>query len=370
MARLWILALFSWAALGQDLLSTGRRAFEAGDFARAEALFREHLKAFPNSAEAMSNLAAIHSRRGEFAQAVELYGKALRADPKLVQIQFNLGVAHLRAGHHREAIASLRAFLKSHPKETRARELLGLSLVETGDLKQAIEELETVVQQAPGQSSAVFSLAYAHSRSGDMEKGSALLARLESHPAQARLIEGLIEFRRERYGAAKSLFEQSLQNEPNFAPAHAALGRLYLFQNQDEPATAHLEKALKLSPHNPEVCYQLGVLRDRSGNTGEARSLFDRSLQLRAENPGPLYALAKIDLRENRPAAAIARLEKAARLAPQADAIQLLLGRAYQAAGESAKAKLAFAEVRRLQQSRLDKQREALDSQLVLDPER
>ncbi len=348
--------------LALDLLSQGQSAFQAGDFVRAESLFREYLQTHPQSAEAMSNLAAIHSRRGEFPQAVSLYQKALKANPKLSQIHFNLGVAQLRATQYPDAIASLRAFLKSYPNEPRARELLGVCLVETGAFKEAIAQLEPVRKSAP------FSLAYAYSRAGEPDKAQLMLAELESHPAQARLVEGLIEFRRERYGEAKLLYEQALQNEPNSAPAHAALGRLYLFQNQDPLAIGHLEQAVRLAPHDSESCYHLGVLYDRDNRQNEAKQLFERSLQLRPANPGPLYALAKIDLRENQPARAVKRLEQAVRLVPEADAIHLLLGRAYQASGQAALAKAAFAEVRRLQQSRLARQQQDLDSQLVLDP--
>ncbi|MBK5292549.1 MAG: tetratricopeptide repeat protein [Acidobacteriia bacterium] len=350
-----------------DLLSQGQSAFQAGDFVRAESLFRQHLQTHPQSAEAMSNLAAIHSRRGEFPQAVSLYQKALKANAKLTQIHFNLGVAQLRATQYMDAIASLRAFLKSYPNDPRARELLGICLVETGAFKEAIGQLESIRKSA-SQPSTAFSLAYAYTRAGDADQARVLLASLEAHPAQARLVEGLIEFRRERYGEAKLLFEQALQSEPNSAPAHAALGRLFLFQNQDALAIPHLEKAVRFAPHDSESCYQLGVLYDRNNRQNEAKQLFERSLQLRPSNPGPLYALAKIDLRENRPAEAARRLEQAVRYAPEADAIHLLLGRAYQASGQAAQAKAAFAEVRRLQQSRLQKQQQDLDSQLVLDP--
>lgn len=368
MIRPAILAL-ALGAGGQDALSEGQKAFERGDFARAEALFRQQLKIQPNSAEAMSNLAAIHSRRGEFAEAVALYQKALSVNRGLVEIHFNLAVARLRSSDYRGAARSLRVFLKSHPGEPRARELLGICLVESGELSAAIAELEAVLGEKPGDASALFSLAYAHARGGDAGRGQALIARLESHPAQARLVEGLIEYRRERFPEAKRKFEEALRHDPRSAPALSALGRMLLHESQDEPALKHLEKARDLAPHDAEVCYLLGVVYDRNGRTAEARQMFRRALPLRARYAGPLYGLARIELRENRPAAAVKLLEEAASYAAAVDAVHLLLGRAYQAAGQPEKARSSFAEVRRLQQARLQKQQADLESGLILEPE-
>src|SRR5690349_11255716 len=102
------------AAVPQDLLDSGRRAFEAGDLAGAERSFREYLKDHPSSAEALSNVGAICSRRQQFSEAVQYYQKALRADPKLVPVHFNLAIALGRLNEHAAAAEHLRIFLKSY----------------------------------------------------------------------------------------------------------------------------------------------------------------------------------------------------------------------------------------------------------------
>ena len=57
------------AAVPQNGLDSGRRAFELGDLARAEQSFRDYLKEHPDSAEALSNLGAICARREQFRDA-------------------------------------------------------------------------------------------------------------------------------------------------------------------------------------------------------------------------------------------------------------------------------------------------------------
>jgi tetratricopeptide (TPR) repeat protein len=76
----------------------GGQALERGDYPRAEELYRQYLKQHPNSAEGLSNLAAVLARREKFDEAIATYEKALRINPRLTPIYFNLAVAYLRSG--------------------------------------------------------------------------------------------------------------------------------------------------------------------------------------------------------------------------------------------------------------------------------
>src|SRR5690348_14010398 len=126
------------AAVPQNLLDSGRHAFESGDLVRAEQNFREYLKDHPASPEALSNLGAICARREQFPEAVRFYEKALQSDPKLMPVHFNLAVALGRLNQYAAAAEHLRIFLKAYPAEPRAHQLLGLCLTETGDFRAAL----------------------------------------------------------------------------------------------------------------------------------------------------------------------------------------------------------------------------------------
>src|ERR1700716_3865885 len=111
------------AAVPQNSLDGGRQALEAGDLTRAEQLFRQHLHQHPGSAEALSNLGAISSRREQFREAVTFYERALKANPQLIPVHFNIAVALGRLAEYPKAAEHLRVFLKSYPQEARARQL-------------------------------------------------------------------------------------------------------------------------------------------------------------------------------------------------------------------------------------------------------
>lgn len=348
-----IFVVFSVLAVS-DLLGDGQRAFQAGDLQRAEALFRQYLKAQPASAEAMSNLAAVLARREQYSEAVVLYRKALKANPRLTPIHFNLGVAQMKSGDYSGCADSFAKFTKTAPNDQRGRQLLGICRVEGGDLKSGIVDLEKIPNP---DTSAIFALAVAHARSGDEARAAQLLSRLEANPAQARLVEGYVEYRRERYPEARAKFEEALQFDPKLTAAMAALGRLALHENRDERAISYLERALAANPQDAESVYQLGVLYDRTGRTAEGRKRLERALQLRSGYADPHYQLARIDFRVKDYPAALRHLEAAAAILPKQEAIRLLLARTYQALGRKADADREFTEVRRIKRQIVERDR-------------
>ncbi|MCL5746594.1 MAG: tetratricopeptide repeat protein, partial [Acidobacteria bacterium] len=343
-----ILALIVAAVLSPqpEPLDRGRLAFQAGDLNRAEQLFREFLKQHPQSAEAYSNLAAVHARREQYAEAVKLYERALQINPKLVPVHFNIAVPLGQLRRHREAATHLRAFLKSYPDEPRARQLLGLCLVETGELTAALRELEASFRTNPNDGSIRYALAYAHARAGDVERAAAIFRDADSNPAQSKLIQGLIEYRQQRYAEAKVSLREAVAAMPSAAPAIAALVRLELNDRNDGEAIALLERAVRLNPSDAESTYQLGVLYGRNGRAVEAVSALRRSLTLRANYPDPHYHLGRLAFEQKDYETALAELEQARRILPDQEAIHFLLGRVYQAMGRADKAKAPFAEVR------------------------
>ncbi len=264
-------------------------------------------------------------------------------------MRFNLGVAQMKAGRAADAAVSFERFLLDYGEEPRARLLLGMCLAESGDLRRAIPELE----RFPNDSTALYALAVAHAREGDETRAVELLARLD--PASAAMTQGWVEYRRGRFAEAKEKFEESLRFQPDQQAAIAALGRLALNDNRDADAIPLLERALKLTSADAESTYQLGVLYARNGRVAEGRAMLERALTLRARYADPLYQLARLDLAEKKYSAALTRLQAAARILPDQEAIRLSLAQTYRALGRTAEAEKEFAEVRRIKQARMEK---------------
>ena len=117
----------------------------------------------------------------------------------------------------------------------------------------------------PKDGSILYTLALANARAGDADRAVELLRQTQSDPAQSKLIEALIEYRRGRFSEAKVLFQEVLRLNPDVVPAIAGLGRLELLDHNDAEAIRLLERAVQLNPSDAESTYQLGVLYDRNG---------------------------------------------------------------------------------------------------------
>lgn len=88
-----------------------------------------------------------------------------------------------------------------------------------------------------------------------------------------------------------------------------------------DTAQTKLEEAIKADPKNAHASYNLGLVHQRKGNTGEARKAWQRTLQVQPGYQAAKARLAELDLRAGQTAAAKSALEeiiKADRFQPEA----------------------------------------------------
>ena len=193
-----LIAANVWLLSGQNALDSGQQALQAGDLARAEQLFRQYLAQNPNSAEALSNLGAVCARREQFAEAVSLVRESPQGRPEADARSFQPGD---RAGpvegvsiRRRE---HLPCFLESYPQGAAGASTARPGLLETGDLRGAMAELEESYKLNPQDASILYIARVrecARRRCGSRGGPAAPIG--SPIPAQAKLIEGLIKYRR------------------------------------------------------------------------------------------------------------------------------------------------------------------------------
>lgn len=158
-----------------------------------------------------------------------------------------------------------------------------------------------------------------------------------------------------------------------------------LLQRTERPAAAEeaLERAVELAPGSAEAWLALGVTRADLGRPGVAVEALERALELRSDYPEARHNLGVV-LRGVDPAAAVAQLEAARRLQPEASEVHVALGVAYRRAGRPEEALAALERavelapgdaeawtelaVSRLQAELPGAAAEALDRALTVDP--
>lgn len=123
--------------------------------------------------------------------------------------------------------------------------------------------------------------------------------------------------------SAITLLKRALDLDPNFAPAHSALGQAFLYEflnNRDpkmmEAALASGRRAIEINPNLPEANITLGQIYYGSSRHQEARQLFEKAIAIDSRNHEAYQGLAKAFLGLKDYANAEATYRKAISLRP------------------------------------------------------
>ena len=129
----------------------------------------------------------------------------------------------------------------------------------------AIRMLEQSIERYPGYSPAYSMLAFmllvsshlnlAYTKGSPLARAAELGARaaeLDDSDPWAHVALGYAAFMARQTRESAAEFTRALDLNPNFAAAHGYLGWAYAFDGQSDSAIAHLEEAMRMSPHDPQ----------------------------------------------------------------------------------------------------------------------
>lgn len=150
------------------LLDTARNLLLAGQFAQAEAEYRNYQQQHPPHPEVSFNLGLALHRQGRLEEAILNYQHALRLTPNLLEAYQNLGHACHTLLRLDEAMDSYRRALEINPDHAEIHNNLGNVLKEQGELDQAIQHYEQALRIKP-------QYAMAHSNLGNALRDLGLL---------------------------------------------------------------------------------------------------------------------------------------------------------------------------------------------------
>jgi adenylate cyclase len=127
-----------------------------------------------------------------------------------------------------------------------------------GTLNRAVERYR---DYAPAHSMLAFMLLVSshlnlsYSTGSQLKRAAELGARaaeLDDSDPWAHLALGYVAFMLRHTAESAAEFQRALELNPNFAAAHGYLGWAFAFDGQCEKAIAHLEEAIRMSPHDPQ----------------------------------------------------------------------------------------------------------------------
>ncbi|MEH2123306.1 tetratricopeptide repeat protein [Nostoc sp.] len=136
----------------ESLFLLGNAAQNAGEYLKAEIIWRKVLKIESNNAIAHNNLGITLRKRGNLEEAVIEYLEAIQINPKNANAYKNLGIAEYYIGNLEKAVDAYRKAIQINPKDTNTYKNLGIVLRKQGDLQGAVGTYYVAIQINPNDS--------------------------------------------------------------------------------------------------------------------------------------------------------------------------------------------------------------------------
>lgn len=332
---------------------------QQGKLEEAAAEYRALLKLKPDYAEAHANLGVVLARLNHYDGAAASYETALRLNPKLTPILLNLGILYHRADQFEKAVANLEKFLAENPNHQQARQLLGIALVELGRDKEAIAQLDPIYTAGTEDSAALYSLGLAYVRLDKARQQDVIdrLASLPSGAAAARLLQGQAWLKRLEFEKAVAELLKAQKLNPELPRVNYSLGLAYVRMGRNKDAIAAFENELRRNPRDFATLYYLASMQEAEGDLTAARKNLEAAIKLAPQSTEANALLSKILSKQGKGADALGALEKAVAADPADPVKRYQLARLYRQLGRKADADREFAEVQRLKDEQLKKDR-------------
>lgn len=344
----------------RQLFNQGQAAKAGGRFVEAIGDF-EHLEKMDASvAEVHAILGVLYFQQGNFVGAVAEIREARRLKPSLPGLDGLLSFSLAEAGHEREALSGLEKAFHASEDEAVKRQA-GLELMRAySHLDMDRKAVETALQMRDlyrNDSEVLYNVgkilgnsAYVTMQALFKDAGTSLWAQLAE--AEAQESQGQTE-------QAIASYRHVLQIDSRRPNIHYRIGRTYLARWKTTHAESDLSSAsdefrkeLDVNPSNGNAAYELAVMDASQGKLDEARVRYQQVLARYPEFEEAIVGLAGVVIADGqKPAEAVALLERATKLRPGDEVAWYRLAQADRASGDKAGQATAQAEFQKLHNS-------------------
>lgn len=218
----------------ETTIEAAAEAYEEGDLAEAEELYRTALEEDPENAAIYYNLGNIHYDRGEYGRAIAAYENAVDRGGRDLRLFYNLGNAYYGHGNFDAALEAYRDARAAGDGEGSDGALTvnsAKTLLQLGRTAEARELLQGQVEENSEDSRGWFYLGNIAYEGEDYEAAAGHFRRaveLEAGLIQGHFNLGNTLFRLEEYRGAAEAFNEVVSRRPNDTDAIYNLGLSYI----------------------------------------------------------------------------------------------------------------------------------------------
>jgi tetratricopeptide (TPR) repeat protein/DNA-binding winged helix-turn-helix (wHTH) protein len=261
----------------------------------AIASHQHYLQLAPTEPNAYDSLGLSYQWAGRFSEAIEQYNRALALDPEFEVARIHLANLHFQQGRDQEAIRECQQYIQVAPSDAeRARGYATIAQIylQRGKLEQARKAATQMLKYDKAQLRYYPGLALAVGEKRQVEKlKQQFLADWQSTPHRGGPIplrfpyhfRGYFDLKEGRTDEAIENFKEALRHYPlcwAIDSYEDCLANAYLEANRLDEAIAEYDRILRLNPNYPLAYYHLAQAFERKGDHEQARSNYQRFLQV------------------------------------------------------------------------------------------
>ena len=312
-----------------EAIDEARRLFRAGDAQRSESIYRQLVKAFPQSAVAWNELGLLMLHTHRLDNGAEYLRRAVGLDRQVASYHVNLAVVCRMLNRPKEAIASFAEAIRLEPPTPEILSNLALCLKDTGDPTAALTVFGEALRMRPDYAAAHFhrgnllldqrslveaadsfqrvielqpSDPFANCQLGLVYREMSRMRSDRLGPPIARAEHDALGTKQDQLERAVACFRRALELKPDFLEVDGYLtstlaeeralaevaetfrrGQTRLAGEQLDEAAECFEQVLEHYPHVVEAHYALGLVRSKQRQVGAAIACFRQAMARRTQ---------------------------------------------------------------------------------------
>jgi tetratricopeptide (TPR) repeat protein len=303
---------------GAARLVLARALIQKREYAEAEKVLDELMKAGPNIAGVHVELGGLYALRKDMTRAREAFERALALEPSSVDAIEGLVAIEFATGRRAEGLARIEHALAAASDDSRLLIVAAKAYASANNLASAERMLLKAIDKNPSALTAYATLGQVYlsqKKLGSARAQFAKVAASQERPITAYTVIGIIDLMENRVADAQQAFERVIKMDPRSAVAannlawiyaehggsvdmalqlalvaeaglpndtevHDTLGWIYYRKGMMPEAVSSLRRSLELEPQNATAAYHLALALEKTGDRGEARRLMTHYLSL------------------------------------------------------------------------------------------
>ena len=290
--------------------------------------------------EAVFHRGADAMAAGQFAAAEADFKQATQIAPDFAPAYLDLGLTQLRQGRLEDAIASIRKALKLDPKSQGAHMFLGIAEYQSHHIQDAVDNLQQAIDDDPASVQSMLWLGIVQMNAGHPENA---IAPLDKAAALDPKNKDVLDYRVQAHLAvAKQSYAELYRLDPASWRLHRLNAVIDAQANDHKQAAQEYEMAIKMAPNQPELYEGLGWEYQALGEIPQAQQAFAQQLKLTPGNPIAMYNLACAEVENEQSKPALPLLETVVKIYKSPTDADYYLGRALALEGRNDEAVKEF----------------------------